>query len=348
MNLGVIVPDIFSPSLLSLLKYLKKEVTPILITYGKRRPPSPNLCYIEEFLQKERIQREYIVTIKFKQDIPLLLRKYDLDIAIGGEFFWLSNVIFRLLTTSNFYSYTFENIPTVPRKLFLLVSSLYKKIIFPVPSTKEVWTREGIKEDKTAIIPPCVDTKLFKPSKNRLGDKLRVIFIGRICEAKGLDYLFDALRLIKKTVPTFLTIIGSGEVNKYRILAQKMKIRDSVKFLGPVRYDVLPNYLKQSNVLVLPSITTKNWKEQFGMVLIEAMATGRIVIGSDSGAIPDVINGAGIIVRERQSLDIAHALAKLWNNPNYFKSYSKKGINKVRDKYAADKIAEKYLDLFNL
>ncbi|MEM2618952.1 MAG: glycosyltransferase family 4 protein [Candidatus Hadarchaeales archaeon] len=353
MNLGVIVPDKFNPPLLSLLKYLKRKVTPILITYGERRlSSSPNFYYVEEFLQKEHIKREYIATIKFKQDIPLLLRKYDLDIAIGGEFFWLSNVVFRLLTTNNFYSYTFENIPTVLRnlrKFFLLTSNiLYKKIIFPVPSTKEVWIKEGIREEKTAIIPYGVDTELFKPSRNKLEDKLKIIFIGRICEAKGLDYLFDALRLIKKTIPTSLTIIGSGEVDRYRILALKMGITDSVNFLGPVRYDMLPKYLEQNNVLVLPSVTTKNWKEQYGMVLIEAMATGRVVIGSDSGAIPDVINGAGIVVREKQSDDIADALMKLWNNPDYLKFYSEKGINKVREKYAAGRVAKKYFDLFNV
>ncbi|MEM2618738.1 MAG: glycosyltransferase family 4 protein [candidate division WOR-3 bacterium] len=333
------------------MKYLKKEVTPILITYGRRRLSPPNLHYMEEFLQKERIKREHVVSIKFKQDLPLPLKKYDLDIAIGGEFFWSSNIIFRLLTTNNFYSYTFENIPRVLgpfSTLFLSMSNLYKKIIFPVSSTKQVWIKEGIKENKTAIIPPCVDTELFKPCKNRLGDKLRVIFIGRVCEAKGLDYLFDALRVVKKKIPASLTVIGSGEVNKYRILAQKMKIEDSVKFLGPVRYDMVPHYLQQSNVLVLPSITTKNWKEQFGMVLIEAMATGRVVIGSDSGAIPDVINGAGIVVRERQSVDIADALVKLWNDPDYLKFYSEKGISKVKEKYAAVKVAEKYLDLFSL
>jgi hypothetical protein len=141
-NVGIIVPTRFNPPLLTLLKYLKREkISPVLITYGHKNFSPPNAIYIEEILRKEDIPREHVRAVKLKQDIPILFKKYQLDMAIGGEFFWLSTILFRFATTENFYSYTYENIPAVLMnftRFFTTISNiLYKGIIFPVPSTQK-------------------------------------------------------------------------------------------------------------------------------------------------------------------------------------------------------------------
>jgi|GEM_PF-2230013 len=349
-NVGIIVPTQFNPPLLTLLKYLKREkINPVLITYGRMSFPPPNATYIEEVLRKENIVREHVRAVRLKQDIPILFKKYKLDMAIGPEFFWLSTILFRLLTTENFYSYTYENIPAVLMnftRFFTTISNvLYKGIIFPVSSTQKVWLEFGLEKGKTIVIPPCVDTELFKPCPNRLENRLRLLFVGRVCQAKGVDYLLAALQMIRKEIPCFLTIIGAGEIERYRILAKKMKVNNLLEFVGPVRYDLLPSYIRRANVLILPSITTKNWREQFGMVLIEAMAMGRVVIGSNSGAIPDVIGDAGIIVEEKSSSAIARVLKELWHDPSLVKTYSQKGLKRVKETYSPEIVVNKYIKL---
>jgi glycosyltransferase involved in cell wall biosynthesis len=123
-----------------------------------------------------------------------------------------------------------------------------------------------------------------------------------------------------------------------------MRVNDLLEFVGPVRYDLLPSYIGR-NVLILPSITTENWKEQFGMVLTEAMAMGRVVIGSNSGAIPDVIGDAGIIVEEKSSSAIALVLKELWHNPSLVKTYSQKGLKRVKETYSPEVVVNKYIKL---
>ena len=80
--------------------------------------------------------------------------------------------------------------------------------------------------------------------------------------------------------------------------AQQMGLADRVLFLPPRPQRELPAVMNAIDVLVLPSRTTPSWKEQFGRVLIEAHACGVPTIGSSSGAIPDVIENAGLVFPE--------------------------------------------------
>src|SRR5207245_3300012 len=82
-----------------------------------------------------------------------------------------------------------------------------------------------------------------------------------------------------------------------------------------VPHHEVPRYLERMTALVLPSLTTPTWKEQFGHVLIEAMACGVPVIGSDSGAIPEVIGDAGLVVPEGDVAGLAEALRRPASTP---------------------------------
>jgi glycosyltransferase involved in cell wall biosynthesis len=95
------------------------------------------------------------------------------------------------------------------------------------------------------------------------------------------------------------------------------------------------------DVLVLPSRTTPSWKEQFGRVLIEANACGTPVIGSTSGAIPEVIGRAGIVVPERNSKALADALRDLEADPAGCAAMGRIGRQQVEENYTWQRVAER-------
>jgi glycosyltransferase involved in cell wall biosynthesis len=101
----------------------------------------------------------------------------------------------------------------------------------------------------------------------------------------------------------------------------------------------MPGYLNGLDVLVLPSRTRPNWKEQFGRVLIEAMACGVPVIGSDCGEIPGVIGDAGLIFREGSVAELAARLACLQADPALRVQLQRKGRQRVLERYTQKHIA---------
>lgn len=105
-----------------------------------------------------------------------------------------------------------------------------------------------------------------------------------------------------------MIFIGDGQLRSW--LEETSKNHPNIIVLPPQKSEDLAYFYKIIDVLVLPSKTTKSWKEQFGRVLIEAMASGVKVVGSNSGAIPEVINGCGAIFKEGDVDDLKNAIIK--------------------------------------
>ena len=94
------------------------------------------------------------------------------------------------------------------------------------------------------------------------------------------------------------------------------------------------------DVLAVPSRTTPRWKEQFGRVIIEAHACGTPVIGSNSGAIPDVIGGAGLIVPERDPSALADAIRSLMQGPTQREAMGQRGLQAAGTQYTWEAVAK--------
>jgi glycosyltransferase involved in cell wall biosynthesis len=90
---------------------------------------------------------------------------------------------------------------------------------------------------------------------------------------------------------------------------------------------------------VVPSLTRGNWKEQFGRVIVEAMACGVPVIGSSSGAIPDVIGDAGLIVPEGDVRALADGLRRLMHDPDLRRRMGGQGRQRVLARYTQAQVA---------
>jgi glycosyltransferase involved in cell wall biosynthesis len=147
--------------------------------------------------------------------------------------------------------------------------------------------------------------------------RLTVGYAGGLIPEKGVDDLLHALALGRELAaagqwPWRLLIAGGGaQQPTLERLASQLDLADQVIFLGRVRSTDMPAFFASIDVLVLPSRTTATWKEQFGRVLVEAMACQTPVIGSDSGEIPHVIGEAGLVFPEGNRPALAGLLQRL-------------------------------------
>jgi glycosyltransferase involved in cell wall biosynthesis len=163
----------------------------------------------------------------------------------------------------------------------------------------QVWQAKGYCGPYRIIPQFGVDAELFRPPARR--DEGRSFVIGsanrRLVAEKGVDVLLRAVAELPGVWR--LQIAGEGPMKRpLQQLAQELGIAQRVQFDGPIPSEQMPAYLQQLDVLVLSSRTRPNWKEQFGRVLVEAMACEVAVVGSDSGEIPHVIGEAGLIFPE--------------------------------------------------
>jgi glycosyltransferase involved in cell wall biosynthesis len=165
---------------------------------------------------------------------------------------------------------------------------------------------------EVALAPPAVPPWDTVPSP---GERpFTVGYAGRLVQSKGLHDLLAAVRQL--TAPVELLLIGDGEL-RAQLEGQPIP-GSSVRVLSGLRHDQMASGYAQLDVLVLPSLTTPTWKEQFGRVVIEALWCGVPVVGSNSGEIPWLIEltGGGLVFREGDREMLAEQLNKLRDRPD--------------------------------
>lgn len=204
------------------------------------------------------------------------------------------------------------------------------------------------------IMPLGVDIDLFQPDpaaaravRGRLGWNEKgppvVGFLGRFIKAKGLGLLMRALDTVG--TPWRALFVGGGPMES-ELHEWANRHEDRVRIVRGVTHDAVPAWLNAMDLLVAPSQTTPQWREQFGRMLIEAFACGVPVIGSDSGEIPYVVGNAGIIVGERDEAGWRRALSELLESPERRVELAARGRDRAHTLYAWPVIARRHLDFF--
>ncbi len=167
-------------------------------------------------------------------------------------------------------------------------------------------------------------------------------YLGRLVEEKGLQTLLRALADLQD-LDWRLVLVGSGAYEtELRALAIALGLGERLIWVGFVPHVEAPKYLASFDITLLPSETRPNWKEQFGRVLIESMACGTPVLGSDSGEIPHLIHqtGGGMVFAEGDKTALAQRLADLMTNLPLRQSLGAQGRDYVARHYAPEAIAQ--------
>jgi glycosyltransferase involved in cell wall biosynthesis len=157
--------------------------------------------------------------------------------------------------------------------------------------------------------------------------------VGRLVPEKGLDVFIEALAQLPNVHGV---IAGDGaEREALKKLAQERGVADRLTFTGVLTPPEAERVICALDVLALPSLTRPNWAEQFGRVLIEAMAGGVPVVASDSGSIPVVTGGDAIIVPEGDAAALARGIAAALE-PARAAALREGGLRRVRERYTVD------------
>jgi glycosyltransferase involved in cell wall biosynthesis len=163
-------------------------------------------------------------------------------------------------------------------------------------------------------------------------------YIGRLVPEKGIDDLLHAMSGVEGKWA--IRLLGTGpDVERLRKLARALHIADRVVFDGWIPSPRVPAFLGALHALVLPSHTVRNWQEQFGRVLTEAMASGVPVVGSDSGEIPNVIGDAGLVYAEGDVEALRAHLRALMEDDVLWADLARRGRNRVLARYTQAQVA---------
>ncbi len=207
------------------------------------------------------------------------------------------------------------------------------------------------------VVPNAVDAKLFVPMDRATcrrnagladwctsGDFL-VGYAGRLVEEKGLSDLVAAVASCPREVK--LLFVGDGPFRAaLELQIKQLDVAERVRLISGVPLPQLPMLMNCMNVFALPSRTTKTWKEQFGRVIIEAHACAIPVIGSNSGAIPEVVAEAGMVVPESDIPALAAAINKLNKDRNGATEMGRRGYERVQKEFSWPRVAEQMARIY--
>jgi len=192
----------------------------------------------------------------------------------------------------------------------------------------EIMRRKGLTGD-LVVLGMGVDLDRF-PENSRTPPEstLRVGFVGRLIEHKGVDVLLAALA---RDGRLSADIYGAGpEDDSLKALARDLDLGDRCVFHGHVDGSDVPGIYRTIDVLAVPSRPMPTWLEQFGRVVVEAQSSGVPVVASSSGALPDVVGDGGLLVPPGDPAALAAALGRFLDEPDLWSQLRREGLSSAR------------------
>jgi glycosyltransferase involved in cell wall biosynthesis len=245
--------------------------------------------------------------------------------------------------------FTWQNLPRrYPPPFSLMEQWIYRVVDAAIAGTEEaagVLYGKGY-SGRVDVIPQFgVDAEQFSPRPPSAGPPWVIGYVGRLVEQKGVLTLLEAVGRLR--LDWRLELIGSGPLRgEIESRASELGVTERVTFREHVPSGEVPSALRKLHALVLPSVTRPFWKEQFGRALVEAMACGVPVIGSNSGEIPRVIGNAGLITPEGDADELAAGLGRVFSDPELRQQLSERGRERVLTHFTHEQIAEQTVRLY--
>ena len=219
---------------------------------------------------------------------------------------------------------------------------------YPCSETaRELLDAKGF-DKPTPVVPFGVNLEAFIPKvfKRNPDQPLTIGYVGRMLPGKGLNVLAQALDKIRASEWKLLMVGDGSERKPFEQALVESGLIDRAEFTGAISYDTVPQLFHRMDMLVIPTETTERIREQFGRVIVEAMATGIPVIGSTCGAIPEVIDGAGLVFPERDADALAAAIQRLLTDANLREEFARVGRRRAEANYSWEQVATNTYELY--
>ena len=298
------------------------------------------------FIQGFRMLRqsaELINIIKNNKEVHVAHITTSGQLALIRDILFLA--IFNVHKIKTVYHLHFGRIPQIfekrgiEYKLFLKALSLSSKVIvIDLRTYQTLYNR--YEEGKICYIP----NPIKKFSYNTEVEKNTVIFVGNVLKAKGVEELLEVWEKVVELHPDWnLTIAGFCEETYKKYLESKYSFKNVI-MEGYVAHDEILRKISEAVFLVLPSYT-----EGFPNVVIEAMMCGKAVIGTDVGAISDILSGeCGIIIQPQNTKELEESIIRLINDKKLRMTMGKNGKEKALEHYSSNVVFKKYANLWCL
>jgi glycosyltransferase involved in cell wall biosynthesis len=184
---------------------------------------------------------------------------------------------------------------------------LASRIVCPSEDTKRILVEQyAVSEEKITLIPDPVNTNSFYPLEKQKTPN-SILYIGRIDKRKGVDFLIRSMALVKQQVPGAHLLIGGkgSHLAKMKSLVRRLNLDRNVTFLGFVPDDELNSLYNQAQCVVVPSLF-----EGFGLTVIEALAAGTRVVGTNVDSIREILKNSdyGVLVNYGDRSALAGAI----------------------------------------
>ena len=216
----------------------------------------------------------------------------------------------------------------------------------------ELLSYYGVAEHKIkivtpGIVPPPQDLPRVLPDS--LLNKELFLMVNRLVKEKGVyDVLYGWKIYLSKTVTVekkILVVIGQGpELQNMKKIAKDIQIENQVVFLNHLPYNQVLIIFKEAKCLILGSIPNPTWQEQFGYVLAESICAGTPVISTFSGAIPEVVGKAGLLVSPAHPIELSKALLQM-DNVDVYKNL-KKACDTEAERFSTQLYVQKVSDVY--
>ena len=270
--------------------------------------------------------------IKEKLKIPMITTFHGFDITVRDEFAKNSYFGHRIYLKKRDELFQTCN-------HFIAVSDFIKTRL----------VEKGMDQQKITTHFIGIDVSLFNPDPS-IERNQNILFVGRLVEKKGCQFLLESMRNVKKYFPNVtLTVIGDGPLKSSleEYAAQHVK---NVSFLGSQPHGTVKEWMNKSSIFCVPSITAKNGdSEAFGLVFAEAQAMELPVVSHVHGGIPEaVINEETGLLSEEKDIDsLSENIIKLLDAPDRALNMGKKGRTHILEKFDLDIQTQKLENLYD-
>jgi glycosyltransferase involved in cell wall biosynthesis len=195
---------------------------------------------------------------------------------------------------------------------------------------------EHVRRDKLTVLENGIDVSRFMSADSSglreelgVGDAPLVVCASRLAPEKGVDVLIEAFPRLAATNAHLLLVSNGPDAGKCRALAERLGVGDRVHFLG-TRSDI-PRLFHAASAVIVPSL----WDEAFGLVVVEAMATGRPLVVTNAGAMPEIVDHGrcGRVVPKRDAAALAQAIDGLLADPEAAAALGAAGQRRALEHY---------------